>query len=96
MRLRVTRPITSHGRYYEAGEVVEMDAGQAHSFMRLYGWEQVDDPFTDPAPGPISTDGPEYADWYKSDLQAEAESRGLDFDGLKKAEIVALLEADDE
>lgn len=41
MKLKVTKAITSHGTYYEAGSIVDMDPASAHSFIRLYGWEPV-------------------------------------------------------
>lgn len=56
MRLLVTKAITSHGRYYAAGETVEMDEPQARSFRSLFGWTVVDET-PKPASPPTSGGG---------------------------------------
>lgn len=49
MKVEVTKAITSHGVYYEAGTIVEMD--DPGPYVRLYGWKLVtEDVAAAPAP----------------------------------------------
>ena len=85
MAIRVTNPITKHGRYYAAGEIIEQPTQSEHSYRRLYGWELVDDSKTEPQP---------QKKLGKPQLVELARERGFDVVGLTKAEIVELLEED--
>lgn len=50
VKLLVTKAITSHGKYYAAGDVVEMGDAQARSYMSLFGWTQVEEKPATPPP----------------------------------------------
>lgn len=79
MRIRVTRPITHYGRYYAAGEVIDDPSSTDQSLCRIYSWEILAD--SEPAITSLR----------KADLVEIAESRGLDVEGLTKAEILGVL-----
>ena len=74
MRVRVTKPITIHGRYYATGDIVE-STPQIVSYRRMLRWEIVDDST------PLRSEEAVMAD-LADDLS--------DVSGLKKAELVAL------
>jgi hypothetical protein len=50
MKVEVTKAITSHGVYYEAGTIVEMD--DPGPYIRLYGWKPVTEPVKAATPAP--------------------------------------------
>ena len=77
MRVRVTKPITIHGRYYATGDIVE-STPQIDSYRRMLRWEIVGDST------PLKSE---------EALMAELAGDGdADLAGLKKAELVALAE----
>ena len=77
MKLKVTKAITSHGRYYAAGSIAEMDPAVAGSFIRLYGWVPVTD---------------DLSSLKKADLLAKAEAAGFDVPAnATKQDIINLL-----
>ena len=81
MAIRVTRPITKYGRYYAAGEILDEPLTSVErSLKNLLQWEKVDDP--EPAIGGLR----------KPQLVGIAVERGVDVEGLTKAEIIELLE----
>jgi hypothetical protein len=51
MKVEVTKAITSHGVYYEAGTIVEMD--DPGPYIRLYGWKSVTEPVKAATPAPL-------------------------------------------
>ena len=82
MRIRVTKAVTKYGRYYAAGDIIDDPSPlEAGSLRRLYGWEILAD------------SEPDLGSLRKPVLVQLAEDRGLDVDGLTKAEIVEVLEA---
>jgi hypothetical protein len=80
MAIRVTTPITKYGRYYAAGEIIDEPTSVERSLARLLQWEQVDDP------------KPTLGGLRKAQLVDLAVERGVDVEGLTKAEIIELLE----
>ena len=76
MRVRVTKPITIHGRYYATGDIVE-STPQIDSYRRMLRWEKVGDST------PLRSE---------SALMADLADDLSDVSGLKKAELVALAE----
>jgi len=80
MALRVTKAVTKHGRVYAAGDVIDNPTSSEQSLGRLFKWDTV----VDPAPS-IRTLG-------KPALVQLANERGLDVSGLRKADLVDLLE----
>lgn len=81
MRIRVTKAITKYGRHYAAGEIIEAPSPMEDSLRRTYKWEILPD--SNPVLGSLK----------KADLVEVAVERGLDVDGLTKAEILEVLEA---
>lgn len=80
MKLKVTKAITSHGTYYAAGSVVEMDPAVAGSFVRLYGWV------------PVPKGQPDLSSLKKAELVAKAEDAGFDVPAsATKQDIINLL-----
>jgi len=79
MGLRVTKPVTKHGRYYPKGEVIDDPSSTEQSLGRMFGWEQVKD------------SAPSLGGLKKSELVQIAEDRGLDVSGLTKAELLETL-----
>ena len=84
MAIRVTKPITKHGRVYAAGEIIDNPTSSEQSMRRLYQWEIIRDSAPQPPPRKLG----------KPQLVQLARERGLDVVGLTKAEIVQLLEED--
>ena len=80
MAIRVTQPITKHGRYYAAGEIIDNPTSVERSLARLNKWETVSDP------------APSYSGLTKPQLVDLAAERGVDVAGLRKAEIIEALE----
>lgn len=80
MALRVTKPVTKHGRVYAAGEIIDNPTSVEQSLGRLFGWETVSDP------------SPQLAGLRKPQLVELARDGGFDVEGLTKSEIVDLLE----
>ncbi len=79
--LKVTKPITSNGRYYKAGEIVDMGPNEG-VFHRLYGWVYVDD-----KPAGESVTG-----LRKAELLHLADERGVEVPaGATKKDIIDLL-----
>ena len=83
MRVRVTKPITIHGRYYATGDIVE-STPQIDSYRRMLRWEKVDgstplrseEALMAELAGDLSGDS-ELAGLKKKDLVALAKERGL-------------------
>ena len=75
MRLRVTKPITKHGRVYRYGEVIEDASSTERSLGRLHKWETLPDP------------EPAISSLRKPQLVQLAEDRGLDPTGLTVPEL---------
>ena len=80
MGLRVTTPITKHGRVYAAGETIDNPTSREQSMGRLLKWETVVD------------SAPDLSGLRKPQLIQLAIERGLDAEGLTKAELVEALE----
>ena len=80
MALRVTLPITKHGRVYAAGEIIDNPTSREQSLGRLLKWETVSEPAAS-----IRALG-------KPALIQLAQERGLDVAGLRKSDLVELLE----
>ncbi len=74
MRVRVTKPITIHGRYYATGDIVE-STPQIDSYRRMLRWEKVGDST------PLRSE---------EALMADLADDLSDVSGLKKVELVAL------
>ena len=78
--LRVTHPITKHGRVYAAGETIDQPTSVERSLARLLKWETIVAP------------APDLSGLRKPQLVQLAADRGLDVAGLTKNEIIDLLE----
>ena len=79
MAIRVTRPVTKYGRYYAVGEILDEPLTSVErSLKSLFQWETVDDPAI--------------SGLRKPQLVDIAVERGVDVEGLTKAEIIELLE----
>lgn len=87
MAYRVTKPVTKYGRKYLAGQVVDHPTSTEDSLARLFGWETIETDNT-------SADAPVVSlrSMTKAELVQLAESRGLDGSGLRKAELIDLLD----
>lgn len=82
MALRVTKPVTKHGRVYRHGDVIDNPTSGEQSLARLFQWETVRD------------SSPSLAGLRKPELIELAEARGFDVSGFTKTELVAILEGD--
>ena len=80
MAIRVTRAITKHGHYYALGDIIDEPTSVEQSYARLNKWEIISDP------------APSFSSMRKPQLIQLAYERGLDVEGLTKAELIDLLE----
>ena len=80
MAIRVTKAITKDGHYYAFGDVIDTPTSVEQSLRRLLKWEIIS--------------GPEQSisGLRKPQLVQLAEDRGLDVDGLLKADLIELLD----
>lgn len=86
----INNPLSiGEGVVYQKGEIVELDEGKAKAYgddLKPVTGEEADE-----SEGAVN-----YNKLKKDDLVKIADERGLDYDGLNKEDLIALLEENDE